>query len=65
MVTTNFGTVIDTVYFKNKVYIICEKDLIYSLIVHDKVFDVTDVLIRCSDIQYIEFLIKEKMKNEV
>ena len=46
MVTTNFGTVIDTVYFKSKVYIVCEKDLIYSLIVHDKVFDVTDVLIR-------------------
>ena len=63
--TTNFVTVIDTVHFKNKVYIVCEKDLIYSLIVHDKVFDVTDVLIRCSDIQYIEFLIKEKMKNEV
>ena len=65
MVTTNFGTVIDTVYFKNKVYIVCEKDLIYSLIVHDKVFDVTDVLIRVSDIQYIEFLIKEKIKNEI
>ena len=65
MVTTNFGTVIDTVHFKNKVYIVCEKDLIYSLIVHDKVFDITDVLIRCSDIQYIEFLIKEKMKNEI
>ena len=63
--TTNFGTIIDTIHYKNKVYIVCEKDLIYSLIVHDKVFDVTDILIRCSDIQYIEFLIKEKMKNEI
>ena len=62
---TNYGAVIDTIHYKNKVYIVCEKDLIYSLIVHDKVFDVTDVLIRCSDIQYIEFLIKEKMKNEI
>ena len=63
--TTNFGTIIDEVHYKNKVYIVCELNEIYSLILHDKVFNITDVLCRCSDIQYIEFLIKEKMKNEI
>ena len=61
--TIFYGTIIDTVYYKNKVFLICDKDGIYSLIEHDKVFDITNVIIRCSDIQYIEFKLKEELRK--
>lgn len=61
--TTNFGTIIDTIHYKQKIFIVTENDGIYSLIEHHKGFDITNVILRCSDIEYIEFKLKEELKK--
>ena len=56
---TFYGQIIYTRKHKNKIYIICNDNEIYSLIEHDLINDVTDVIKRVSDIDYIEYLLKK------
>lgn len=63
MNTEFFGSIVDLHVLKNKVFIVCEKDLQYTLILHDKAFDVTDVLLQTLDKDLVDFVIKEKIKN--
>ena len=48
---------------KHFVYLICEQDMIYSLICHDLKNDISDILLRVSDLEYVEFRLKEEMKK--
>ena len=57
------GRVIEMKKHKHFVYLICEQDMIYSLICHDLKNDISDILLRVSDLEYVEFRLKEEMKS--
>lgn len=56
----NYGRIIHRERYKKNVFIITEKDLVYTLFIHNLELDVTDIVKRVSDIEYLEQLIKEK-----
>ena len=61
----NYGQVIDRIEMPkyNKVFFITDLDGIYSLIEVNYVFNVENVILRVSDLQYIEFKLKEELKK--
>ena len=59
-----YGEIVFTRKHKNKIYIICNDNEIYSLIEHDLINNVTDVIKRVSDLSYIEFLLNKKICND-
>lgn len=61
---TYFGTIIHTQKHGNTIYIICEDNDIYTLLEHNLTYDITDVIKRVSDIDYIEYLLKQKICND-
>ena len=63
MIPEIYGTIINQVKYKHKLFIITEYEGIYSLIEHHLAFDITNVILRCSDIEYIEFKLKEELKK--
>ena len=63
MIPEIYGTIIDQVKYKHKLFIITDCEGIYSLIEHHLAFDITNVILRCSDIGYIEFKLKEELKK--
>lgn len=63
MIPEIYGTIIDQVKYKQKLFIITDCEGIYSLIEHHLAFDITNVILRCSDIGYIEFKLKEELKK--
>lgn len=58
-----FGQIIDKIFFKQYIYIVCNDKGIYSLLKYYKSFDNCQILLRCSDITYIEELIKNELKQ--
>ena len=58
-----YGTIINQVKYKHKLFIITDCEGIYSLIEHHLAFDITNVILRCSDIEFIEFKLKEELKK--
>lgn len=61
---TFYGEIVFTRKHKNKIYIICNDNEIYSLIEHDLKNNITDVIKRVSDLSYIEYLLKQKICND-
>ena len=61
---TFYGEIVYTRKHKNKVYIICNDNEIYTLLEHNLTYDITDVIKRISDIDYIEYLLKQKIYND-
>lgn len=61
--TEILGRIIDMKKHKQFVYLVCEQDTIYSLICHDLKNDISDILLRVSDLEYVEFRLKEEMKK--
>ena len=61
----NYGQVIDRIEMPkyNKVFFITDLDGIYSLIEVNYVLNIENVILRCSDIEYIEFKLKEELKK--
>lgn len=62
----NYGKIIDmvdSIEMCQKIYIITENHGIFSLIEHQKDFDITNVIIRCSEIDYIEEILKNLLKK--
>ena len=63
MIPEIMGRIIDIKKYKHFVYLICEQDMIYSLICHDLKNDISDILLRVSDLEFLEFRLKEEMKK--
>ena len=59
----NYGKIVDSLQIGQKIYIITENRGIFSLIEHQKGFDITSVVIRCSKIDYVEEILKNLLKN--
>lgn len=59
----NFGTIIDFQKINNYVFIVTNDNEIYSLIKHDLRHDITSVVVRVSDLSYVEEVIKNERRN--
>lgn len=59
----NYGHIVDCTKINEKIYVITEYRGIFSLIEHDKGFDITNVVIRCSQIDYVEEILRDLLKN--
>ena len=59
----NYGKIVDVIKKNRKVYVITENYGIFSLIEHDKGFDITKVIIRVSEIDYVEEILRDLLKN--
>ena len=59
----NYGKIVDSVKMGQKIYIITEHRGIFSLIEHEKGFDITNIVIRCSSLEMIEEVIKNELKQ--
>lgn len=61
----NYGVVIDRIEMPkyNKVFFITDLDGIYSLIEVNYVLNIENVILICSDIEYIKFKLKEELKK--
>ena len=59
----NYGKIVDSVENGRKIYIITENRGIFSLIEHEKGFNTTSVVIRCSQIDYVEEILRDLLKN--
>ena len=59
----NYGKIVDSVEMGQKIYVITENRGIFSLIEHEKDIDITNVVIRCSEIDYIEEILKNLLKK--
>lgn len=61
----NYGQVIDRIEMPkyNKVFFITDLDGIYSLIEVNYVLNIENVILICSDIEYIKFKLKEELKK--
>lgn len=57
-----YGHIIYKEKYKNNIYIITENNLIYTLFIYNKDLDVTDIVKRVSEVEYLEQLIKEHKK---
>lgn len=58
-----YGTIVDMKKKGRFIFMLCEYCDIYSVVIHDIRYDVTDIVIRCSDYYYCEHLIREKIKE--
>ena len=56
-------TVLDIKKKGRFVYILCGYCDIYCVVVYDLRYDLTDILVRCSDSSYSESIVKEKLKE--
>ena len=63
--TEIYGTIINQLKNKHKIFIITEYKGIYSLIEHDPVFDITDVLLRVSDLEFVMHTVKQQLKGDI
>lgn len=59
----NYGKIVDCIKISEKIYIITENRGIFSLIEHHKGFDITNVIIRVSQLDYIEEILRDLLKN--
>lgn len=59
----NYGTICDKIFYKNYILIVCNNNDIYSLLLHNRTTENTQSMLRCGDIQYIEYKIKDFLKN--
>ena len=59
----NYGKIVDVIKKNRKVYVITENYGIFSLIEHEKDIDITNVVIRCSEIDYIEEILTNLLKK--
>lgn len=61
----NYGQVIDTVFDAkhNKCFFITNLNEIYSLIEVSLIYNIENIIIRCSDIQYVEWMLKQELKK--
>ena len=59
----NYGKIVDVVKMGQKIYITTENRGIFSLIEHEKGFDITNVVIRCSQVDYIQEVLTNILKN--
>ena len=61
----NYGVVIVRIEMPkyNKVFFITDLDGIYSLIEVSLIYNIENVIIRCSDIQYVEWMLKMELKK--
>lgn len=53
-----YGRIIDMKRHKNKIYLLCKNDTIYSLLEYDISYDVLNPILRVSDLQYVEHQLK-------
>lgn len=58
-----FGQIIDHYQAGRYIYIICNDRGIFSLIKHEKGFDITNIVIRCSSLEMVEELLKNELKQ--
>ena len=58
-----YGTILEIKKIKQFIFMLCEYYDIYSVVIHDIRYDVTDIVIRCSDYSYCEHIIREKIKE--
>lgn len=57
-----YGTILQMVKKANFIYILCEKDLIYSLLMYNLQTDDVEPIIRVSDLFYCEHILKERLE---
>ena len=57
-----YGTILEMKKKANFIYILCEKDLIYSLLMYNLQTDDVEPIIRVSDLKYLEFKLKERLE---
>ena len=59
----NYGKIVDSVEMGQKIYVITEYRGIFSLIEHEKDINMTNVVIRCSEIDYVTEILRDLLKN--
>lgn len=58
-----YGTIIDMKKKGQFIFMLCEYCDVYSVVIHDIRYDLTDIVIRCSDCKYCESIIRNKIKE--
>ena len=58
-----FGEIVEHHQYKKYVFIVCLKNEEYSLIIHNRVLNSTQLLAKSHDFELINFIIREKISQ--
>lgn len=58
-----YGTILEMKKKGQFIFMLCEYCDVYSVVIHDIRYDVTDIVIRCSDYEFCESIIRNKLKE--
>ena len=59
--TEYFGTILDTVQYKQKIYIITQNKDKYHLISHHKGFDITSIVASADNLEYLHLILRQEL----